>query len=425
MTPTCDLIAATSRRPRPREAELFPRLSLAKHEPYWEREDPFFDDWLWGGSPRFEGSAVRRRRSDGSRIVARNAVDRHRTDGKRLWRTTQRSAHIHRLLTLLAQLSYATSKQATCWGGWYGTNRTRYLQPPRRLGLTRRGTFDRDLLGGSVSRLWRVDPDGPWRAWLRQAGDDVAAAVSGDGSGPKRPGEHARHDVLAVEVALRLLETQPRWVAVSGEADANLAALTGDPTYPTHLRGDLVLWRDDGLRVIVELTASADPRHLSRKIAAWGRAVARRTLAETGTIVVLLNAVSDGHYAAATRLRRLHERQLDADTVRDPAGVVLAPDELRSVRAMIHLASWADWFPLPRRVGPHGRHAATTTSIDGQHWHELRLADPDLVEYQPLRDVDVPTPPRGSLLTPWWAGNDRDWHTGDETADPLDALDSA
>lgn len=420
---TSELIAATSRQPRPGEAELFPRLSLAKHEPYWNREDPFFDDWLWGGPPRFEGSAVRRRRSDGSRIVTRNAVDRHQTDGKRLWRTTLRSAHIHRLLTLLAQLSHATSKQATCWGGWYGSNRTRYLQPPRRLGLTQRGHFDRDLLGGSVSRLWRPNPDGPWRAWLRQADDAAAAAVAGDGRGPKRPGEHVRHDVLAVEVALRLLETQPRWVAVSGEAHANLAALTGDPTYPAHLRGDLVLWRDDGLRVIVELTASADPRHLSRKIAAWGRAVARRTLAETGTIVVLLNAVSNGHYAAATRLRQLHQRQLDVDAVRDPAGVVLAPDELRSVRAMIHLASWADWFPQPRRVGLRGRTAATTTSVDGRDWHALDLADPASVDYQPLRPADVPAPPTGSLLTPGWAGNDREWHAGDEAADPLATLD--
>ena len=89
-------------------------LSATMHSPYWQREDPFHEHWLWDTAPPFHSRYTARRENvDGQwQLVQTPAYDAPSSrDGAPLWSLCVNSEHVHRILAMLNGFHHATSRQ--------------------------------------------------------------------------------------------------------------------------------------------------------------------------------------------------------------------------------------------------------------------------------------------------------------------------
>lgn len=159
--------------------------------------------------------------------------------------------------------------------------------------------------------------------------------------------QHDRHGTLAVELALRVAE----WCeigAVLGERLSGIGLLAHEGAgYPAQ-RGvraaaDATLIRTDGVRLAVEITASASPQ-LERKVRAWAELLQSRRLRDTGLAVIFVVADRpDSDIRSGLTMRKL--RSMVAAATRDYPG-----DMWDRVASRFFVASWRAWFPEPGRM---------------------------------------------------------------------------
>ncbi len=153
-----------------------------------------------------------------------------------------------------------------------------------------------------------------------------------------------RHNLLATELGLRAAEYLDVGT-VLGEtySTAELMfgwAQTSAVNASRGKSGDLTIVRPDGLRLVVELTASAVPKAIEAKVAAWATAMGGSTLATDGVFLLFVVAAPMGSSARDTAVM---ERDVRAtitkvcDRFGGSAGQRLA-DRIAVVR-------WDDWFP--------------------------------------------------------------------------------
>lgn len=388
-------------------------VSRTKHMPYWDRDDCYWDDWRWAQPPLF----APRYRIDRDVDPDTGAVELSRTldvddagSNPRTWKFVSRSPVLRRVVAVLDGFHHATTKQLVAATGMHPSDTYRYLVPGWDTGLLSRGRFQpADIIAGKLTRLWALWHGKPLNRWTRQLPDGERTLLYGTGSRPHPSGPHARHDVLCLEAVLRLLETGHDWIGLTGEPHATGAQLCPWlPDAPARLAGDAVLWRSDGLRVVLEVCASRDMRHIARKMALWASWLGQHGRDRTGLVVVFLNAHRGRHGPFATSLRHAHEQIIApgrftiADRVPAPWGAV------ERAADSIHLASWEDWFPRHHRVSEAG--AAMTTihrvrqasRADGAfRWSPSGLAAPETDDrrFAPLRAM--PPPPQWSGTPPW------------------------
>lgn len=158
-------------------------------------------------------------------------------------------------------------------------------------------------------------------------------------------GQYDRHNLLTNELVLRIAEHHQIGTAL-GERQSILNDLAftsvGMDVPPDFVRsqqvGDGVIVRPDGVRIVIETTATWNAS-CDRKAEAWARAMARRPFDETGIIVVFV--VAD-HPEYQTRGSVANQTRLSVNRLARH----LVPGSVSSRTAdRMFVVDWRDWFP--------------------------------------------------------------------------------
>lgn len=164
------------------------------------------------------------------------------------------------------------------------------------------------------------------------------------GSGFEFTRQFDRHNLLATELGLRVAEFC-RIGTVLGEKLSTVDALAFSgwgqepPTSDSQRAADLVVVREDGLRIAVEITASRGPS-LTSKIDRWAQTLSRRRLSDNGLIVLFIVAgVPDSSMHTTAAIMKSVRHQITTSGRMYPG-----PHNDRTVDRMFVVA-WDDWFP--------------------------------------------------------------------------------
>lgn len=208
-------------------------------------------------------------------------------------------------------------------------------------------------------------------------------------------GQYDRHNTLSTEFALRISEFT-RAGAVLGEKWSNANELIFEewgrhsPFPHINNRGDITLLRRDGLRVVVELTASANGRAFDRKVARWAQQLSVQPVNDQGVVVLFLVCGEQSPKPGDTEAIRRKVQSSIVSAIRSHPG---GPGNLVSERMFV--ASWADLFPgrhqlvsgfdkLPA-LAP--KNLIGTTGMD-RVWEPVHLFDEAEVPFQPGPAMD-------------------------------------
>lgn len=177
-----------------------------------------------------------------------------------------------------------------------------------------------------------------------------------------------RHNLLATEVGLLLAEHCLDLTAVTGPTSALLHALDfSGRTPPGRAGADLALHFESGERIAIEITASANPAALKRKVRRWCDFLGDVDIEHIAVRVLWLDVADP-------------ERQTPAEVwspltriVRDELGSRM-PMQAARIAHRMHLARWRDWI-MP--AGPtDGVAWMDAFRLIGDGWDEEMMIDP-------------------------------------------------
>lgn len=210
-------------------------------------------------------------------------------------------------------------------------------------GLLDVGVFPR-VFRGSPTTIYRpsptrvfdthVSPRLTYPEWL---------AITG-GLGWSTGHQFDRHNLLAVELALRAAEYTAMVPLGEKFASVDLLAYSGlgKPANRAGGRtGDGLLVRDDGLRVVLEITANASAA-IEAKVDKWAKLLTERPLETSGLVVIFVLAPHPDV------VRKRQTPTSVAGVTKKKIGKVLRGYPSRSADApanRIGVVSWANWFP--------------------------------------------------------------------------------
>lgn len=219
-----------------------------------------------------------------------------------------------------------------------------------------------------------------------------------------------RHNLLATELGLRAAEYCDGVGAVLGEKLSGADLLfEGIPW--SHMGGDLTIVRRDGLRIVVELTATASSTFRD-KARRWARLLDRSSLASSGVVVLFVEASKPGRGGTSEVLTQVVKQvQIAARAYSGVAG--------RAVADRMFVAKWSGLFP-----GPHAAaeefftlRAQCPAGALGAKWSARDLLDEGSVRL----DADDPEALRAVLTSsrvlagsPFWLRDAADaglWNT--------------
>lgn len=321
--------------------------------PMQDRSDPYWDRlWAPGSQSVWATGSGTRARSDMGMSAPKfvpsleDAVTTLEADKHRERRLA--------LLSLLDSWGTVTAQQAAAFTGHQQLLRPNDSQVAAAFSA---GLLD---LGRFVSSMQRVDLD-PAAAVYRNGMTNGARKLLADtltfpellqiDGGFQGPGAgyYDRHNILAAELALRASEMLPEIEMVLGEKWANSSLIFPTDDRPRGYgewqkqppaRGDGALIRADGLRIILEMTATTSPGFV-RKVKRWARILDEHPL-ETSGLVVLFVAAAHPDRAGGNATATIE------GTVRRTINDVLKGYRERGIdspAARMGFASWTDWFP--------------------------------------------------------------------------------
>lgn len=154
--------------------------------------------------------------------------------------------------------------------------------------------------------------------------------------------QHDRHNLLMAELALRVAELC-EVETVLGEAYATSDLLLGEGLGRESLvmqtrAADGVLVRPDGLRVVVEMTASITPT-FEEKVSRWAQMMHESPLAASGLTVLFVGAPPPDRGYSTAEFRVEMQKKVKRVLRRFPGVPGLRVADRMSV------AMWSDWFP--------------------------------------------------------------------------------
>jgi hypothetical protein len=231
------------------------------------------------------------------------------------------------------------------------------LAPPRShdralmwaAGLVQRGTLvldGRSKQPGSTDRLRLYRPDlhrGSFERLTRRLSYPEWVGVTG-GSGWTQGPQFDRHNLLAVELCLRVAE----WCDIGAVLGESLATwktmLHPSAKVPATSRraADAAWVRPDGLVVAVEMTSQVSS-HSKEKAQAWADVLAQDE--SRATMVLFVEAAHPDRRESGHNVHML--RRHVAAAARSTMDHVLA-----DVPSRMAVARWVDWFPAPGMVDP-------------------------------------------------------------------------
>ncbi|WP_460991152.1 hypothetical protein [Sinomonas soli] len=153
-----------------------------------------------------------------------------------------------------------------------------------------------------------------------------------------------RHNILAAELVLRAAEYLPQIAAVLGEKLSTVdlyagAGLGRELPFPDNRRADATLVRADGLRIAVEITATAS-NALEKKVRRWAELLRERPLETSGLVIVFVAAPHPDRPKGTGSDPRHDLYRRVANVLASFPGT--GPD---SPAARIGIAAWDEWFP--------------------------------------------------------------------------------
>lgn len=198
-------------------------------------------------------------------------------------------------------------------------------------------------------------------------------------------GRYDRHNVLTMEFILRVAEFLPGVATILGEPFSKVADLlyTGTgvtpptmgvtrtgKTIPLTRTGDAVIVRDDGLRIVVETTASVSAASLGVKANRWAEELSRRPFDKTGVVVLFLTVDKHDPFDGSV------DRRITRDTAKMVRAAVDAFPGRGAMRTRDRMlvASWHDLFPGPHQFGAAFTALSAETFVDGA-WTSRSLLD--------------------------------------------------
>ena len=169
--------------------------------------------------------------------------------------------------------------------------------------------------------------------------------VSITGGTPMDSGrQYTRHNLLATELGLRLAE-YAEVEAVLGEklATHELLGHTGigysEPERAMLAAADLVVVREDGMRIAIEITASGGTTLLA-KVRRWAKLLSDRRMSKSGLAVIFLSAAPPDITARKRWSTRNNAFRSVGIATREFPGV-----SFDRTAARIGVADWREWFP--------------------------------------------------------------------------------
>ncbi|QNE48714.1 hypothetical protein F1C58_16785 (plasmid) [Glaciihabitans sp. INWT7] len=164
-------------------------------------------------------------------------------------------------------------------------------------------------------------------------------------------GHHDRHNVITMELALRIAELCDVGTVVGeklSSADLHGYSGLGLPASGAayNRAADMTVIRNDGARIAIEVTASGG-RALEMKVKHWAQLIASRRMDESGLTVVFVLIDPDRKDNAGGNRIRNNLFKLVRKTVGEMPGV-----SFDRVASRMGVADWREWFPEPGVVSP-------------------------------------------------------------------------
>jgi hypothetical protein len=395
-----------------RSLQLAPLQSRAPWRQWWERHDLWWSDELFGtGNPtwRVPGKRVWTDTISVTGQPARRRVHIPEFEGK----PSTRSAHTRDIIAALLQWHHATARQLAALCGHHPTNFSgRHLKPLYQSGVIERGRFSTTPEARNVKHdyCYRLRLEEPLWRWLDSFDDDTWNNIT-YGVTPTEPRNHVRHNLMAFEIGLRIMEAVPNVTAVYGERVTSMRKLLG---VDNKQHGDMGVVRSDGLRIVVELIHEQFREGFSKKIASWGRALtANGTVNDHGTVVVFVVAPKSFGDVIGEARKRFREA-LTPDGLTDPvSGIAADPNRVANARLHIFFATWPDWFPGPHAISTEFTRLTGWRLNARDEWTPVDLADPTSVNGYPFTPKDPLAWSMPAQLThqlyaqPFWLGDER------------------
>jgi hypothetical protein len=256
---------------------------------------------------------------------------------------TVQGGNIERIVALLLSWRVLTSQQISAMASIDRPNASRTLKDMMWAGLLERSKMIAQYsASASMPFLWRLRLESAeYQKWFRSLTKEQQWALTLGVEGGS--GGHDRHDILMAETVLRAAEVMPKLQAVFGERAAMAKVLFAD--HPSgRTRGDAMLVRDDGLRIVLEFTTQPTIAEVRQKMAQWARLLGERNSPSgTGVVVVFVS----GQYSGGGRelLQKSYIRAIIPEIV--GADNPATPSVMASARLSIFLADWHEWFPAP------------------------------------------------------------------------------
>ena len=164
---------------------------------------------------------------------------------------------------------------------------------------------------------------------------------------PWRNGPQAdRHNILASELGLRCAE-YGGWPCVLGESMAQFNQMFGNDQVPAgrNWAGDLLLVRSDGLRVVVEVSASAGVP-FAEKAERWAQFLANDQSKATMVVFVDARRPDRAHDRLGQVIHRSMKKSISRAAFKSMDRVRAGVDERMAI------VRWDDWFPAPHHCTP-------------------------------------------------------------------------
>jgi hypothetical protein len=312
------------------------------------RRDPYWDGlWTPGSQAAWNTRANMENRvgAEGVRVNATYLQDQD--DAMRVLTSARNRQHRLNLWGVLDSWRTVTAEQAAAFTGCDSFIRpdTSAVAASFATGVLDIGSFPAALMqdpGLGRNSLYRpsntdafktvITPTLTWPEWVQ------ATAGKPWSSG----GQYDRHNVLAAELALRVSEHLPI-AGVLGEKLSSVELLAGSgigKTLPKsdNRRGDGVIIRPDGMRIVMEMTATASAS-FKNKVRRWAKLLTERPLETSGLIVLFVVAPHPDRLATGRDPRKV-VYDVIAEVLREFPGT-----SHDSAAARIGVVSWDQWFP--------------------------------------------------------------------------------
>lgn len=251
-------------------------LSLLKHtgggNVMYNRLDPYFSG-IWNGNMMFSWANIRELRLINENLdktknlfplLSLNTAWKRVSNKKTLYYTAQ-------IIGILSSHRTATSEQLAALAGVeYDKTFFNHLYNMFCAELLELGTLNISIMQNTDKRYWG------WRLIKRKENirkimnilPNYIAYATCAGVFPRGGLQHDRHNILSTEYLLRASENIPN-IVIAGETHTGVPLLYPQTVSQYNKRADGVIFRDDGLGILLETTASSVGMEIRKKIKNW------------------------------------------------------------------------------------------------------------------------------------------------------------